>query len=245
MQKIGYFMVAFFLVVGAKAQDSTMDARAVVLLDRMSEVIGDLKSCSFQLKTGIDVNDPGKGILRQYSVHDVHMVGPDKMHIHSKGPKEELGYWYNTDMLMYYSFTANTYGFIETPDNILETIDMVNADYGVDFPAGDFFYPSFTDDLIESSESIYYIGLVHFDGRDYHHIVAKGTDKHIQIWIHNDTFALPGRYVIHEKKDGETLQFEGTFSNWKLNPDLPVAIFDFVAPENARRLNIVSKSSTY
>lgn len=76
-------------------------------------------------------------------------------------------------------------------------------------------------------------------------LVAKGTDKHIQIWLQNDTFALPARYVIHEKKNGETLQFEGVFSNWKLNPELPEAIFVFVAPENARRLNIVSKSSTY
>lgn len=238
-------MIAFFLVFSANAQDSTMDARAVVLLDRMSEVIGDLSSCSFQLKTGVDIPDPTKGIIREYSVHDVHIVGPNKMHVHTRGPKEEFGYWYNTDMLMFYSFTGNTYGFIETPDNIVETMDMVNKDYNVDFPAGDFFYPSFTDDLMEYSESIYYMGLVHFDGKDYHHIVAKGADKHIQIWIHNDTFALPARYVIHEKKDGETLQFEGIFSNWKLNPELPEAIFDFVAPENARRLNIVSKSSTY
>lgn len=238
-------MFAFFLVFAAKAQDSTLDARAVVLLDRMSEVIGDLNSCSFQLNTGVDVPDPTKGLLKQYSIHDVYIVGPDKMHVHTKGPKEESGYWYNTDLLMYYSFTANSYGFIETPDNIIETMDMVNADYGVDFPAADFFYPSFTDDLLEYSESIYYLGLVHYGGKDYHHIVAKGTDKHIQIWLHNDTFALPARYVIHEKKNGETLQFEGVFSNWKLNPDLPEAIFDFVAPENARRLNFVSKSSTY
>jgi outer membrane lipoprotein-sorting protein len=51
--------------------------------------------------------------------------------------------------------------------------------------------------------------------------------------------------VIHEKKNGEILQFEGIFLDWKLNVDFPDAIFDFVAPENARRLNIVSKSSTY
>jgi hypothetical protein len=245
MQNTVCLMVAFFLVFGVQAQDSTMDARAVVLLDRMSDVIGDLRSCSFQLKTGTDVSDPDKGIIRNYAVHDVHMVGPDKMHIHTKGPKEEFGYWYNGDMLMYYSFTGNTYGFIETPDNIIETIDMVNADFGVDFPAADFFYPTFTDDLLESSEGLYYLGLVQFDGKDYHHIVAKGSEKHIQLWIHNDTFALPARYVIHEKKDGETLQFEGIFYNWKLNTDLPEAIFDFVAPQNARRLNIISKSSTY
>lgn len=245
MRKIGCFIIALLLVYSANAQDSTFDARAVVLLDRMSQVIGDLQSCSFSLKTGVDVSDPMKGIIRNYSTHDVFFKGPDKMHVHTKGPREEFAYWYNTDMLMYYSFTGNTYGFIETPDNIIETIDMVNADFGVDFPAADFFYPTFTDDLLEYSESIYYLGLVNYDGKQYHHIVAKGSDKHIQIWITNDTFALPAKYVIHEKKDGEMLQFEGIFLNWKLNADLPDAIFDFVAPENARRINFVSKSSTY
>jgi hypothetical protein len=245
MKKIWVLIIATSLAFVANAQDSTLDARAVVLLDRMSEVIGGLGSCSFQLKTGNDISDPVKGIIRHYAVHDVHLVGPDKMHIHTKGPIEEVRYWYNSDLLMYYSFTANTYGFIETPDNIIETIDMVNADYGVDFPAADFFYPTFTDDLLNHSESVFYLGLVQYEGKSYHHIVAKGVDKHIQIWIHNDTFALPAKYVIHEKKDGETLQFEGIFSNWNLNPNLPDAIFDFEAPENARRLNIVSKSSTY
>lgn len=223
---------------------SSFDPKAIAVLDRMSEVIGELNSCSFQLKTAEDIPHDKAGYIRQYSNHDVYLVGPDKMHIYSKRPKENNAYWYNGDIMMYYSFTYNHYGFIETPDNIRETIDMVHYEYGVDFPAADFLYPTFTDDLMESSDYIEYIGLAEVDGVECHYIVSKGPTLQVHLWISNDGYELPMRYTINEIKNGEKMQFEGIFSNWYINPDLSDALFDFVVPESARRLNIVSKSST-
>jgi hypothetical protein len=171
------------------------------------------------------------------------MVGPDKMHIQTKGAKGNHGYWYNGDLLMYYSLTHNHYGFIDTPENIIETIDMVNADYGIDFPAADFFYPTFTDDLLENSETVAYLGLVSVNGQECHHILASGPDQHIQLWLKNDTFTLPLRFLILEKSGDFPLQYEAVFSEWIINPNLPDAIFDFVVPDTAKRLSIIPKTT--
>lgn len=234
-------IVALVFSVRAQTEDS-VDVRAVVILDRMSDIIGDMRSCSFQLNTGVDRMDPQVGVVKEYFKHNVFLVGPDKMHIQTHGPKDQHGYWYNGDLLMYYSLTFNHYGFIETPDNIVETIEMVNRDFGVDFPAADFFYPSFTDDLLEHSDRVDYLGLVLVDGVHCHHIIANGSGKHIQLWISNDTFTLPVRYSISEESTGCEIRYEGIFSDWKINPELPDAIFDFVVPESARKLNIASKN---
>jgi hypothetical protein len=241
------FLLSIFILFcfHARSQEKTIDPRAVIILDRMSEVIGELNSCSFKVKTSVDRIDHEKGLIKQFFNHDVFMVGPDKMHVQTNGANGKKGYWYNGDLLMYYSLSTNQYGFIETPDNILETIDLVHEEYDIEFPAADFFYPSFSDDLMESNDRVDYLGLVTIDGVDCHHIVASNPDTNIQIWVSNDTFVLPLRYTIHEKKEGYTLQFEGIFSEWKINPILPDAIFDFVVPENATRLSILSKSATY
>lgn len=149
-----FFILSSLLISRVSAQgDSTIDNTAVVLLDRMTALIGQLSSCSFKFTTSADKLMPGLGLVKEFQSHQVHFAGPDKMHIQTKGPKSH-SYWYNGDILMYYSTAYNHYGFIETPDNIIETIDMVNLDYGIDFPGTDFFYPTFTDDLLENSESI-------------------------------------------------------------------------------------------
>lgn len=237
-----FLMLSTLLISKVSAQgDSTIDNNAVILLDRMTALIGQLNSCSFKLTTAADKLMPGLGPVKEHQSHQVHFAGPDKMHVQTKGPKNH-GYWYNGDILMYYSLTYNHYGFIETPDNIIETIDMINADYGIDFPGTDFFYPTFTDDLLENSTSVTYLGLVTFEDAEYHHIVAVGPEQNVQLWLTNDTFTLPYRFVFLEKSGEHSLQYEGVFSDWVINPNLPDAIFDFVVPESAKRLSIVPKT---
>lgn len=236
-----FLILSSLMISRVSAQrDSTIDNTAVVLLDRMTALIGQLNSCSFKLTTSADKLMPALGPVKEFQSHQVHFAGPDKMHVQTKGPKNHA-YWYNGDILMYYSITYNHYGFIETPDNIIETVDMVNAEYGIDFPGTDFFYPSFTDDLLENSESVKYLGLVNIDGVDCHHIVAIGPEQNVQLWLTNDTFTLPYRFVFLDKTDEHSLQYEGVFSDWVVNPNLPDAIFDFVVPESARRLSLVPK----
>ncbi|WP_084123603.1 DUF2092 domain-containing protein [Aquiflexum balticum] len=237
-----YCILSLVLIYPIRAQESpSIDNNAVVLLDRMSDLIGQLSSCSFKLNASVDKLMPQVGPVKEYFNHQVHFVGPDKMHIQTRGANNHA-YWYNGDILMYYSLTYNHYGFIDTHENIIETIDMVNADYGIDFPGADFFYPTFTDDLLANSDKVAYMGLVNIDGVDCHHIVAVGPEQNVQLWLSNDTFTLPLRFVFLDKTEGHSLQYEGVFSDWMINPDLPDAIFDFVVPESAKRLSIVPKT---
>jgi hypothetical protein len=245
MKKILFSIPILLCSLWGLGQDSTYDARAIEIIDRMSETIGQLTSISFQLKTSEDKPHDKAGYLREFATHDVYLVGPDKMHIFSNKPNQKYAYWYNGNIMMYYNHTYNHYGFIETPDNIRETIALVNAEYEVDFPAADFFYPTFTDDLMESSDYIGYEGLTEIDGEKCYYIVAKGKNMLIQLWISSGSYSLPVRYTIKELRNEEKLQFEGSFSNWNINPNLPDALFDFVVPADARRLQMVPKSLKY
>lgn len=241
MKKLLFAFSVLVISMRATAQSDSVDVHAVVLLDRMSDVIGEMVSCSFGLHSSVDKVHPTLGLIKEYGTHQVHAVGPDKLHVQTKSSGGNHGYWYNGNILMYYSLSYNHYGFIETPDNILETIEFVNQGFGIDFPAADFFYPTFTDDLLEHSDYVKYLGLVNIDGVECHHIAAKGPEQSVQLWLSNDTFMLPVRYVIIHKSGDHSIHFEGVFDDWKVNPDLPNAIFDFTAPQSARRISLVQK----
>ena len=132
---------------------TTIDTAAILITDRMADMIGSLHSCSYDLRTIQDVQDPDHGIITRFTDHEVYMTGPDRMHVNSIGEEAHKGYWYNGWQLAYYNFTENNFGFVEAPGNIMATIDELHHRYGIDFPAADFFYPTFTDDLIGQSTS--------------------------------------------------------------------------------------------
>ena len=51
------------LSLAAIAQSDKYDTLAVLIIDRMTDVIGDLESCSFKLNTANDVADPSSKSL--------------------------------------------------------------------------------------------------------------------------------------------------------------------------------------
>ncbi len=236
------------LAFAVSAQTVRIDTVAVMLLDRMSAIIGDLNSCAFEVETSLDIPDstfflpiPKVGLIKEFNTHKVYMSGPDKLLVDSKGEPGHRMYIFNGRIMAYYSYTDNNYGYIPASGGIIEAIDQVNRQYGVDFPAADFFYPSLVDDLIENSSHLIFLGETTIRGASCFHIIATGKEKSIQFWISNDSRMLPVKMVITYLEQNRHPQFEATFTNWELNPDLPQHLFNFLPPPRSREITIIPK----
>lgn len=228
-------------VLPVSAQEEKYDLVAIMILDHMSDVIGDLTSASFTVQSSIDADDPDVGFNTHFSESQVYFDGPDKMLAYVDGDKGKRGFWYNGTRLIYYSFDENNYAAISTPPTTIETIDTVNKSYGIDFPAADFFYPTFTDDLMSQSDQIIFNGKKTVAGKECFQIISKSNAMTIQIWIANDALNLPVKYLISRHDKGTSTQYEGTFSNWQINPVLPASMFEFIPPPKARAISIMPR----
>lgn len=231
-------LLAFLSV---QAQEPRVDTVAVMIIDHMASVIGELNSCSFTLNTSIDVRDPDLGIITQNETDEVYLVGPDKMHVNFNGDKGHRGYWYNGALATMYSYDENNYVVIDAPGNIIAMIDNINENYGIEFPAADFFNPTFTDDMLALFDDIIFAGKKVLDGKECLLIVARNKDMSVQIWYSSDAFMLPQKFIIIYKND-ENKQYEATFCNWNLNPDIPPSVFEFIPPPKARQIAILPKT---
>jgi hypothetical protein len=220
----------------------TRDTAAILILDHMSDMIGSLSSVSYSLMVTHDVPDPDYGTIARFATHQVHMTGPDRMLVNSRSDKGHRGYWYNGAQVVYYNFTENNYGVMDAPDSIMATIEELHERYGVDFPAADFFYPTFTDDLIAQSTRIDYLGMVQVEGRECFRIVARGADQTVQLWIANDATFLPVRFIITDHTLSNA-QYQGTFSDWSLNPDVPREFYEFRPPPGASLIRILPRDA--
>lgn len=139
-----------------------------------------------------------------------------------------------------YDYEEKNYGIVPAPATLIAAIDSIHAKYSIDFPAADFFYPAFTDDLLESNDMLAYIGKTNINGVECFHMLTKNKETTSQIWISNDAFNLPSRYVItYTSKPGQP-QYECIFKDWQVNPDLPLSMFNFLPPPGAHEVRLMS-----
>jgi hypothetical protein len=240
MKKVLISMLFSSLFIGISAQETRVDTVAVMILQRMSNVIGDLTSVSFDLTTSIDVDNYKYGVVKQFGWDKVYMVGPDKMLVHAYGYKGHRGFWYNGKTITYYSFDENNFAVIPAPSHIIATIDSIHHTYGIDFPAADFFYPTFTEDVLNDFDNVIFLGKEVIDDEECFHILATNNDKSAQFWVANDAFNLPKKFVL-TYKDNNNIQYQSNFSNWNLNPDIPVSVFEFLPPPKAVEIFLMPK----
>ncbi len=234
--------IALFLTINVSGKVSKIDSTAILILDQMSHVIGDLSSAHIKIDIKNDKVDQDLGLLSHYSESELILDGPSKMLIRSKGGKGHRGFWYNGELLAYYSFDENNYIIFDALPTTLETIDSLNRAFGIDFPAADFLYPTFTDDLIANHEEIFLNGRVHIDNEECFHIIAHREKQTVQLWISTGPFTLPKKMLIINHDGNMGLQYEATFKKWDVNRIYPASIFEFLPPNGASEIKILRKN---
>jgi hypothetical protein len=238
--KMKLLFIAFTCLLSGtlNAQSSRIDTVAVSVLDRMSTMIGELGSCSVHIKSNYDVSSQTLGLVKHSDEEHLYIGGPDKLLIRSEGDKGNKYIIYNGKTLSHYSIDKNHYSQVAVPPTVMEMIDHMNKTYGIVFPVADFLYPGFVDDILAESTDLVLLGMTKVDGKDCYHIAGAGKDKTFQFWIADDPFTMPVKMVIVYTNKPLNPQFEATYSDWQINPNLPPSMFDFKVPPGAKKIKL-------
>jgi hypothetical protein len=243
-KKLLIFLFSVVITAGhLQAQTRRIDTVAVAILDKMSAIIGQLSSCSVNIRSNYDVNSKELGLIKHSDEQQLFLHGPNQLLLKSEGDQGSRDFYFDGKTLSYYSMDKNQYGQIEAPVNVIEMIDTVNKLYGIEFPGADFFYPTFVDDILSESKTVVYLGLTKVDGKECYHIAGATQDKTYQFWISDDAFSLPMKMVIIYTNKDMHPQFEATLSDWQVNPSLPDALFTFTIPHRARKVKLIPLTS--
>ena len=194
-----FLILLFSAVIAAshlQAQTRRIDTVAVAILDKMSALIGELSSCSVNIRSNYDISSKELGLIKHADEQQLFIHGPNQLLLKSDGDQGSRDFYFDGKTLTYYSMDKNQYGQIDAPANVVEMIDTVNKMYGIEFPAADFFYPSFVDDILADSKTLVYLGLTKVDNKECYHIAGTTQDKTYQFWVSDDAFTLPVKMVI-------------------------------------------------
>lgn len=234
---IALLVITFFLQNSRSF--AQYDSAAVMILDRMSNMFGSIESISFKMNIEFDKLSDKAGLIKHSENASVYMRGPDKMLMQVTGDNGKKDYIYNGKTFTYYSVLGNQYATIDAPATNIETIDFIHNDYGLDFPASDFFYPNFVNDLLANSKNLLYLGITSVNDKECFHIAGSTTDNSMtyQFWIAEDAYFFPVKMaIVYTDKPGNP-QYEGTMYDWEVNPALPDAMFEFNVPPGSKKIN--------
>lgn len=231
-----FFLIPiFFLSCGTETKKGEYDTRAVESLDKLTETIGDLTSFSYTVN-GYIVNEKGEEFSKE---SDVYLRDSNKMFIENTGTAGDKSFWYNGEKFAYFLFNKNEYDIVKAPDNTLKLIDSIHSKFGIYFPAADFLFPTLTDDMLDNYDQLLYFGVEKVGEADCIALEATNEETIVQIWIDEKT-NLPHKMIV-SSKNNENKYYEGTYSNWRINPKFPDIMFEFQPPTGSERKKLVEK----
>ncbi|MCU0373231.1 MAG: DUF2092 domain-containing protein [Ignavibacteria bacterium] len=222
---------------------SQIDTLAVAILDSMSNNIGELETCSFRFALDYDIFSENYGMITHSDAGTIFLKGPDKILMERQGDKGHKKFFYNGKTCSLYSFDRNNYATIPAPPTIIETIDSISNAYGVEFPAADVFYPDFVDDLLDVSDRMIYLGLTMTGIIECYHVAGVTDDFTYQLWImtEKDNYTPVKLSIVYDKKPGKP-RYSALYYDWKLNPELDDAMFEFSPPAGSEEITILKKN---
>lgn len=235
-KRLSLLLLTFFFAFGAKAQEKNIDTTAVLILDRMGAVFGDLNSIGFTSEVSKDVAYSDDFYIKVFSKSEVIIKGPNKFSVRHHGEKNEDIYSYDGSQVTYFSFANNIYAVADAPDNLIETIDYLYEDFGIELTTADFLYPNFSKDFVDQMDQVLYLGVAQINGKRALHVMGSNESISAQIWVSDDAYFLPMKIVITYLSEGVAHQHQTDFSDWALNMDYPDSIFEFLPPPNARQI---------
>lgn len=224
------FAISLAILTNCTSNSGYYEEEAIAELDQLSESISELNSLSVMVIAATE---------NQRKESDVYIKGNNKLHVITNGPTEQKGFYYNGQNFTVYNFSTSQFDHVAAPPTTIETIDSINRTFGVRFPAADFFYPTFVDDLMTHFDSIIKLQDADINGIKFNQFMVKNSNRTAFITQNKNT-KMPYSLEIFNNETPENAIYAATFTMWQFNPNLADDIFTFSPPENAQKSNFLN-----
>jgi hypothetical protein len=122
--------------------------------------------------------------------------------------------------------------------SMIEFIDSLSSQVGIEFPGVDVFYPDFTDNILMTSDNLIFLGLGSVNGNECYHVAASRDGMTFQYWISADGSYTPVKLsVVYTSLEGDP-RYSIEYIDWKGNSAIDDSIFEFKVPEGAQLIKL-------
>jgi len=237
-------MVAMGPELVAQEPNSTPSAseqRAMSILKNMSQYVAQAQNFSVTIRDGYDAVQQSGQKIEFGELRKVTVSRPDRLRIdveRSDGDKSLVVF--NGKQLTVYTPKENVYATVSRQGTLDQVIKYAVDDLKIRVPLAMMLLstlPSELDKLVVSAD---YVETTTITDGPCDHIAARtnrGVD--FQVWVAQGSEPLPRRIVITYKDEPGQPEFWADLSNWNLAPEISDAVFAFMPPNGADRIEFL------
>jgi hypothetical protein len=214
----------------------SIDPKADDLLKKMGKLLANAKSFSVESHAISDFVTPDLQRTQYAKNHKVILRRPDRLAADVVSDGGDLQLRYDGKTVTLYNPGSHSWGSIDAPKTIHETLDMLAEKYGMEIPLADLVFPDPYQVLMEHVRSAEYLGLGYVFDTKCHHLVFRGPSVDWEIWIQQGDQPLPLKMVLASTDVPGHPEFTAFLSNWNLSPDTPDSAFVFTPPPGAKQV---------
>ncbi len=250
------FSIAFAASTGAKppvpeakpsataanqpAAKSAVDPEATRALERMSAYLLTLPAFELKADTVRDVVTTDGQRIQVGGVSHYKVKRPDGFAIDVDTDLMSRRYYYNGKQFTVYAPKLDYYATVSAPPTIRETLDVLEAKYGVDLPLKDVFL--WNDPKAKRAEQLtagHLVGPATVDGFATDHYAFREGNRDWEIWIEQGERPFPRKLVIVDRSDSAHPGYQARLT-WNGNPAVLATDFTFKPSANSKAIHMAS-----
>ena len=249
------FFITIAGVPGCQRQDDDIQMPPAISIDedalpspeelvgRMSQFMRTHDTFAFDaLATYEAVQESGQK-LQFDLVHRMAVGRPNRLHwvtLLDDGSTSTV--WFADGVFTMLKQPDNIYGQVDGLGTIPEMIDVVVNEFGIVVPFSDLLLGGGESVFLWDLESSLYGGLAWVEGAWTHHVALRNQLVDFQLWIRADGGPVLQKLAITWKHEEGLPSYVARFREWKFSPSYDESQFQFVAPPNAERIDVIPVS---
>jgi hypothetical protein len=216
-----------------------IDPAAMQALERMGAYLRGLQSFSVKAEDTLDeVLESGQKIQLTKTV-ELQARRPDRLRADIETDRKARELYYDGRTFTLLAPESRYYATIPAPPTIRETLQHLQAQYGVEFPLADLFLWGESGDDSGAIQEAMRVGTSRIAGQLADHYAFRQADVDWQIWIAQGEAPLPLRYVITSKDVPGEPQFMATLS-WDTTAKPEATVFSFTPTKDDHPIAIIA-----
>lgn len=242
-------IIVMFLATGitraqqsAESQQNKNEGEAMAVVKRMAVFLSQAQRFSVTVDMGFDaVQDNGQKI-EFGETRKILLSRPDRLRVDdTKRDGSESELIFDGKSIMLYYAGDNVYAVVEKPGTVDDAVSYFVNDLGMRLPLAEMLSSKLSENIAGETISAAYVEKASIQGVPCDHVILRGADADMQLWIAQGAEPLPQRVVItYYHLDGRP-QFWAQFSDWNLKPKVSDKLFSVTPPEGAVKIEFAAQ----
>ncbi|CAO3424419.1 DUF2092 domain-containing protein [Azospirillum doebereinerae] len=217
--------------------EETVDAEALVLLNRMAETLAQAQRLGVTIRASYDVTQDTGEKVEFGERRVVTLNRPDQLRIEvqeSDGHRRMVGF--DGKAITVFDPDENAYGQLDKPGSVDDAVHALIRDLQIRLPLALLFVTTLPAEMDQRLASLEYVERDTLTRVPTDHLSGSTEGVDFQVWIAASGPPLPERVVITYSDDEGAPQYRADFSEWRMNADVPSTDLAFRPPDGAERV---------